>query len=244
MKWFLKNSQTIIIHSHETIDFLKTSYPQTDLAKVKYVPHPHYIDAYPDTIKYSHCTKKPGEIFLLLLGRIDPSKNPDLIIRVANLLKDYPRLHFLMCGKGERSYCDKLCSMIDGGNVTTDFRYIENGEIPSLLRMCDAMVLPYNTKSELNSGAAYLAFSFGLPVIGSWTGTTRDVDNDLVYCYDDTNDMDEHLLRFKEAIMRFYRDFTENPDALTAKRNRLREMMLHSHSLERTAEALRKAYGV
>ena len=46
VKWFLKNSQTIVIHSRETIDFLKTSYPQTDLAKVKYVPHPHFIDAH------------------------------------------------------------------------------------------------------------------------------------------------------------------------------------------------------
>ena len=31
-----------------------------------------------------------------------------------------------------------------------------------------------------------LAFSYAMTVIGTWTGTTRDVEAGLVYCYDNT----------------------------------------------------------
>ena len=242
--WFIRNSDTIIIHCRDSIKFLESLYPDLDMRKVVYVPHPNYINAYPDVMKYSGLTKEPGDIVLLFVGSVIPHKNIDVIIRAANQLKEIKRLRFLICGRGKQEYCAELKSMIESDNVTADFRFINDGEMPSLMGLCDAVLLPYSTISELNSGASYLAFSFGKPVIGTWTGTTRDVDHNLVYCYGDTEDKDEHTDRLKDAVLRFCRDFTENSEAVRKKGEALRELMINEHSLERTAKALRQAYGV
>ena len=242
--WFIRNSASIVIHCRDSIKFLESLYSDLDMSKVVYVPHPNYINAYPDVMKYSGLRKQPGDVVLLFVGSVIPHKNIDVIIRMANQLKEIKRLRFLICGRGKKEYCGQLKAMIADKNITADFRFIDDGEIPSLLSMCDAVLLPYSTVSELNSGASYLAFSYGKPVIGTWTGTTRDIDPNLVYCYGDTGDKDEHTAKLKDAVLRFYRDFTENHEAVRRKGEVLRELMANEHSLERTAEALHEAYGV
>ena len=242
--WFIRHAYSIVIHSRESISFLESIYPNIDKARIKYVPHPNYINAYPDSSAYSGCVKKTGEIVLLFIGMVIPHKNIDVIIRTAYQLKEYTHLHFLLCGKGTPSYQSELSSLIDSENITADFRFINDEEIPSLLNMCDAVLLPYSTISELNSGATYLAFSFGKTVIGTWTGTTRDVDSRLVYCYENTEDKAVHTSRLKEAVLKFYADFTANPEAVREKGRTLQNIMLKEHSLEKTSEALRKAYGL
>ena len=240
--WFIKNAHSIIIHSQESLSFLDSMCPALAKTRIHYVPHPNYINAYPDSCRYSGFEKKSGEIVLLFIGSVIPHKNIDVIIRTASQLRKYTHLHFLICGKGKPQYQDELLSLIDSDNVTTDFRFIEDGEIPSLLGMCDAVLLPYSTLSELNSGASYLAFSYGKTVIGTWTGTTRDVGSELVYCYENTEDKDEHISRLKNAVLNFCADFTDNHDAVMNKGRKLRQIMTEEHSLAKTADALRRAY--
>ncbi len=239
-KWFMKHADRIIIHCRESVPFIESIQPDININRIQYVPHPNYISAYTGTKSYTNYSKKPDEILLLFLGSVIPIKNLDIIIRTADNLRDNSKLHFLLCGRGKPDYCNELNSMITGDNITADFRFIDDDEIPSLMSMADAVMLPYSTVSELNSGASYLAFSFGKTVIGTWTGTTRDIDASLVYCYDDTDDKSKHVSRLTEAITRFCRDFMNGETA--AKGSALLELMKTEYSVEETAEALKKAY--
>ena len=242
MVWLLKHSYKIIIHSTESISVIMKLTPDIDTSRIVYVPHPNYITAYHNMKHYTHYVKQNHEIVFLFLGLIRPYKNIEILLQAANQLQGITDIHFLICGRGNEEYQAQLLSMIESRNVTADFRFIEDDEIPSLLELSDALITPYNTESALNSGAANLAFSFGRTVIGTWTGTTRDVDESLVYCYDYTDDEAEHVSRLKDAIMKFYEDFKHDEASVKAKGEKLREIMITEHSLEKVAEGLSKAY--
>ena len=239
-EWFMKHADRIIIHCTESIAFIDSVHPDISRDRIQYVPHPNYISAYTGTKEYTHYIKKPDEILLLFVGSVIPHKNLDVIIRTAENFKDNSRIHFLICGRGKPDYCNELNSMIRSSNITSDFRFIDDDEIPSLMAIADAVLLPYSTVSELNSGASYLAFSFGKTVIGTWTGTTRDIDSSLVYCYDDTDDKKEHISRLTEAVTRFCGDFVKGE--AQAKGAALLELMKTKYSVEETGKALKKAY--
>ena len=100
--WFIKNSDRIVIHCRDSINFLESLYPGIDTNRIVYVPHPNYINAYPDVLKYSGLTKKPGDIVLLFVGMVIAHKNIDVIIRAASRLKEIKRLRFLICGRGKQ----------------------------------------------------------------------------------------------------------------------------------------------
>lgn len=238
----LKFAHRIIIHSTESISVVRKLIPDTDTRRIVYVPHPNYITAYHNLKPYTNYIRKENEIVLLFMGLMRPYKNIEIIIEAANQLNDIADIHFLICGRGKEDYQHQLLSMIKGRNITADFRYIDNDEVPSLLELSDALITPYNTESALNSGAANLAFSFGRTVIGTWTGTTRDVDESLVYCYDYTDNEEEHVSRLKDAIMKFYEDFKRDKASVKAKGEKLREIMQTEHSLEKVAEGLSEAY--
>ena len=241
-RFILRHAYRIVIHCTESISVIKKIIPDIDTHKIVYVPHPNYITAYHNTKRYTNYVKHENELLLLFMGTLRTHKNIETIIMAANQLQGITDMHFLICGSGGEDYQNKLLSLIKGSNITTDFRFIEDEELPSLLELSDALIVPYNTKSALNSGAANLAFSFGRTVIGTWTGTTRDIDESLVYCYDYTDDEEEHVSRLKSAIMKFYEDFKRDEASVKAKGEKLREIMLTEHSLEKVAEGLSKAY--
>lgn len=238
----LKYAYRVVIHSTESISVVRKLIPDTDTRRIVYVPHPNYITAYHNLKPYTNYSRKENEIVLLFMGLMRPYKNIEIIIEAANQLQGITDIHFLICGRVKENYRNQLLSLIKGRNITADFRYIDNDEVPSLLELSDALITPYNTESVLNSGAAILAFSFGRTVIGTWTGTTRDIDESLVYCYDDTNDEEEHVSRLKNAIMKFYEDFKRDKASVKAKGEKLRQIMITEHSLEKVAEGISKAY--
>ena len=245
LRYMLRHSDAVVIHCMESIPFIKSILPDADTAKIHYVPHPNYIAVYNATENYSSYAKNHDTILLTFIGLLRPYKCAEILIKAARELRNFHDVHFLICGKGEEAYTAELMKMTEGtSNITADFRFIDDGEIPSLLEMSDALILPYNTTSELNSGASYLAFSFGRTIIGTHTGTTRDIDDQsLIYCYDYTDDEAEHVSRLKDAIMKFCDDFRNDSNSIKHKGEKLKEMMTEKHSIEQVAKRLQEVYG-
>ena len=242
--FMLKHANKIVIHSTESIDFVKSLLPSIDTQKFMYVPHPNYITVCQDRKTYVCEARKNHKILITFAGAIREYKCLEVLIAAANELQEYSDMHFLICGRGRKEYIAKLQAMIEGcNNITADFRFIDDDEMPSLLNMSDAVVLPYDSTLELNSGASYLAFSFGRTVIGTHTGTTNDIeDQSLIYCYDFSENEAEHTAALKEAIMKFYQDFKNDPESVRLKGETLRDMMIQKHSIEQTAAALKEVY--
>ena len=173
LKWLLVNSSAIIIHSNESYDILKKM--NIDLKKVFLVMHPSYINVYPSDNTKCEIEKKAGKINIVFMGAIKPYKNVETIIDVAAKFNDEDIFQFYICGKPQnQEYALELKNRIKSNNITTLFRFIEDDEISALFDVADAILLPYNTKSSLNSGLAILAFSCGKTVITTDIGTVKE----------------------------------------------------------------------
>jgi len=87
-----------------------------------------------------------GKIIIGWIGRFDTVKNPLLLIQTANILKDNPKLHFLMAGDGElfEKAKELTCEMkIEDRFTFPGFR----NDIPDLLSVMDIYCL-----TSLNEG--------------------------------------------------------------------------------------------
>lgn len=244
MVWLLKNSDSILMHCSESYKVLNELVPCVNPDKMKYVPHPNYIGTYPDEITYSGYEKKKGEIVLLFMGQVKPYKNVESVIYAANILKNNSNIKFLICGKcSSEEYKQQLLSQIDSENVNLDLRFIKNEEVPSLMELADVVILPYKTGSSLNSGAAYLAFSYGKTVVSTEIGTINDMlSRGLVYSYKSGADEEEDAHNLVAAIEMLIRDISEDSDSISKKGYELYKIMEEENSISSVADALRKLY--
>ncbi|PTQ85938.1 glycosyltransferase involved in cell wall biosynthesis [Trichococcus patagoniensis] len=244
MNWLITESNSIVVHCQESYSVLNKISNDIPNEKIYYVPHPNYIGVYKDKIKYEKYKKKENELLILFMGAVRPYKNVEIIIHAANQLKNYSDINFLICGKcSSEEYRLSLMSMIQGANITTDLRFINDEEIPSLMALADASVLPYNTNSALNSGAAYLAFSYEKTVVSTDIGTVKDLDsNDFLYSYQYSENEEEHVNALVAAIMRMYVERSDNNSHIAWQGKQLFEEMTIHNSLDLVAEKIRNVY--
>lgn len=244
MKWLICNSNTIVIHCEESRNVLRDIAPEVEQGKVIYVPHPNYIGSYPDQKTYSVYCKQPGETVLLFMGQVRPYKNVESVILAANGLAEEKNVRFLICGKcASDEYKEKIQKMVKSDKITLDLRFIADEELPSLMALADVVLLPYSSQSSLNSGAAYLAFSYGKTVLSTRIGTIMDFENkDLVYSYESGSDEKNSAKNLIKAIDLLRRDIQQNPLATTIKGKQLRQIMEQEHGICAVAECMKKAY--
>ena len=244
LMWLIRRSDRIVVHCEKASKaYLMEIRPPIDMDKVRYVPLAHNIDTYPDTSIYQGYTKVADDIILMFIGMVRPYKNVEVIIDAANELKNHSNLKFLICGKcSSEEYRETLVSRIKTKNVICDFRFIPDEEIPSLMRLGDAVVLPYETESALNSGAAYLAFSYGKTVVSTDIGTLKDFPSGDVYAYTYSSDPEKHKENLKKAILKLLTDLQRNPASVQEKGDRLKEIIRARNSEDAITESLKHVY--
>lgn len=244
MHLFSKYSDAIIVHCKESYEVLKNLNSKIDLNKVHYVPHPNYIDEYKDEIQYSGYSKKNGELIILFLGQVRKYKNVEKVIKVANELRDNPHVKFLICGKcSSKDYENELRKSILSDNVILDLRFIEDSEMPSLFRMVDILVLPYNTTSSLNSGAAILAFSYKKTIISTDIGTVNDLERtNLLYIYKYSEDEVVHIKNLYNSVSQVLNDWSNDKNVLNEKGEKLFDIMKEDYGIDTVAKKLSLIY--
>lgn len=108
-----------------------------------------------------------NKYIFLYLGRLDPNKGLDLLIRAfSNCVKNNPDLHLLLAGPDERGYKHVLESLSKNNDVLKNITftgYISGETKLAVLRDCNAFVLP--SRYEGLSNAMLEALYNGLPVI-------------------------------------------------------------------------------
>ena len=111
------------------------------------------------------------------------------------------------------------------------------------MRLADCVLLPYNTRSALNSGAAYLAFSYGKTVVSTEIGTITDMQQrGLVYGYRFSDNPEEDAENLKNAVLAVYGDHRADPGAIDRKGQALYRIMERENSEEAIAGKLRQIY--
>lgn len=183
MDFVLRISDVIILHSKYSVNFV----PEKYRLKTAYIPHPSYEGIYENIIESPLHRKENSKLVVLTFGAIKPYKNIESIIKIANDISDL-NIEFWICGIcNSDDYKIELKNKVRTDNVIFDFRFINNGEIPSLLSKVDIVLIPYNVESSLNSGVAILAFSYAKTVISTEIGTVLDfLDSGMVYVYNNS----------------------------------------------------------
>lgn len=102
------------------------------------------------------------------LGTLEPRKNPLGVLKVAELLKDRPDIHFVIAGKGDPNYADKVREEASRLPNVTYLGEVDNKDKINLIKSSYINIL----LSQLEAlGLAQLEFMyFGVPVVTSGVG--------------------------------------------------------------------------
>lgn len=137
-------------------------------SRVWVIPHGNYVSAYPNTCSRSQARAHlgiPAECFVYLsLGRVRPYKG---ILELLRAFRDLeaPLARLIIAGEEqETDYAAEVRALAGKDDrVMLRLSHVPDEEIQFYMRACDIAVLPY--KHVTTSGAALLAFSFGVPII-------------------------------------------------------------------------------
>lgn len=144
------------------------------------IPHPSYIDAYPRhhdrLLSRFELGYGASDVIIGMIGSIQPYKGIDLLIEASRVAREtLPDLQVLVAGiPGRDAESSQLLEDIDRAlHVRCLPRKLDPNEIALISTALDAAVLPY--RASLNSGAALLALSFGVPIIAPRIGHFRQL---------------------------------------------------------------------
>jgi len=239
MKLTIRMASFIVIHSHESKQILKQEFKITNEEKIFYVPHPNYVNVYG---KVFFSPSQRNRLRLLFLGAVKPYKNLELLIDIVKKYPDFVELTVAGAPKNAE-YAEIIKrSVRDLNNVNLDLRFIEDSEIPTFLSTCDILVLPYDMSSSLNSGSAYLAFSYGKTVLCPEIGTINDLESKeyvLTYTY---KDREEHMSKLTEKVNEAV-EFWKNDKKIFAKWGLyMKKYVENEHSDEKVISSLLRVY--
>jgi D-inositol-3-phosphate glycosyltransferase len=172
----------IIVHTNRMKSELMNDFGILD-DKITVIPH-GVMSAVPETaLNKAEARKKLGldanQRILLFFGMISPYKGLEFLVEaMADLRSRGKTFTLVIAGRIKEcpEYWDKLRQLIDGTGlkdyVITDLRRIPDEFVEVYLKAADVMVLPY--RSIFQSGALFLAYRFGLPVVATDVGSFRE----------------------------------------------------------------------
>ena len=151
-------------------------------------------------------------------------------------------IRFLICGScNSKDYENELKDRAKSSNITFDFRFIPDEEISGLVSLADAVILPYSQESVINSGVAYLAFSYGKTIISTDFGTAKDLKNSgLIYVYSHRCGTNQSI-GLTKSILSLYDDWNDK-ELFEKKGKSLKNMMISYHNSEMIGKSLATLY--
>lgn len=187
-----------MIHSHISEKILIDDYGIAN-DKIFFCPHPNYIGAYGDEVPYK--CENDELLKVLFIGAIKPYKNIEILIDVFKDFVSKPIELTIVGNVSDNSYKEFICNYSEGvPNIKLKLEFINDKDIPSILSMCDVVLLPYDIASSLNSGTALLAFSYRKTVICPRIGTILNLPfEDYIFTYDYVSS-DDHKSRISESL--------------------------------------------
>ena len=146
--------------------------------KVIEVPHPSYVGAYPNFMERPlarfELGYEPSDLVVGMVGSIQPYKGlSEFALAVEHEMQRNPDLRALVAGIPGRDEASRhlITELQRANHIDLLPRRLDDTEIATVVSALDAAVLPY--RASLNSGAALLALSFGVPIVAPITGSFR-----------------------------------------------------------------------
>lgn len=185
-----------------------------DKRKVFYIPHPSYLGAYPTHHSRSMARFELGfdsdDVVIGSVGSLQMYKGLDLLADAGAVsIEHVPRLRFVVAGAPSTE--PGLRPVLEALERIPEFhiwpRRVDDQVLARVFGALDAVVLPY--RASLNSGAAILALSFGLPVVAPRIGSFEELSRHglcLAYEPNDRDALAKALIATPEFVEGFDRD--------------------------------------
>lgn len=242
----IKQAEAIHILSNASVDVLKL-YMDDDSVENKcfYIPHPNYIGVYDTDLSFERNQyAEKDEMIVLFFGQVREYKNIEILINVANKLKE-KKIVFLIAGRPQsEEYAQSLKKMIgDNKKIKTIFKFLPDDEITAWIQLSDIVVFPYSKRSSLNSGTVFLAASKGKSIICPAIASMMQMrDKDAFFIYD-YNTSEEHEAKLTGQILKAYEIFENDASGLEKLGQRALKEVETNNSLDVIAEAYKKMLG-
>lgn len=172
---------------------LCSGYFELPQSKIRMLPHPSYVDVYPNLVDKETARYELGlrhdDFVYLHLGKIRPYKGVDKLLDAFDRLVAGQRgVKLLLVGEpGRFDQLDEIKQRARANpHVISNFNTVPDADLQLYLNAADVVVLPY--RKILNSGALQLAYSFGKPVVAAAVGSIpQHVDNmtGVTFSWDD-----------------------------------------------------------
>lgn len=233
-KWYLKKADYIIILCEESRAIVEKIIGFKQGHKIVLVPHPSY-KCTPRVYPREESLKQKYSV--LFFGLLRPYKNVEMIMEVA---KEHPEILFIIAGKpitaeyGEQ--ISEICKNLE--NVYLDLKFQSDEDLNQLINQSSVLLLPYNTKSSLNSGVLIYALSKGINVIIPEIGGVKDINGkDKIYTYT-YSDEKEHKQALVKTLLKAKQDYDDNYSEFVDNAISLRDEITTNNSIERIASQL------
>ena len=151
-----------------------------------------------------------GDVVLALIGRIEPYKGADLLLRAVAKLPEASRVKVLLAGscldEQYRTELRKLASETHG-RVVTHFEWIADDDLARYFQAADAAIFPF--REITNSGSALLALSFARPIVIPNLATLEDIPSTTAIRFEPGEEsLAEALTRIENLSATEYRDMS------------------------------------
>jgi len=180
---FLSNLDGVIYLSGASQRQIETEFPVLRRKKSVVIQHGDYLEwlstmnaqAACDRISRRSLGIPEDAKVVLSFGLIRPYKGIDLLIEQFNLLDNHT--HLVIAGYTSRLELREQIEQLARGrpNIHLLLRWVEGEELAALLELSDLVVLPY--RRITNSGAALLALSAGVPILGPNLGSIPELQH-------------------------------------------------------------------
>lgn len=193
---------------------LVSAYYTLAAEKIVVVPHPSYIDVYPNVVDQDRARAelglKPEHTVFCFFGGIRPYKRVDALLDAfGSVAGAKPESRLIVVGPpGVFPELEELIDRAEADpRIIANFNRIPDADLQLYLNAADVVVLPH--REVLNSGSVMLAFSFGRPVIAPVAGCVGDLltpDVSLTFDPGDPSSLAQAMLRADELKAEHYRD--------------------------------------
>jgi glycosyltransferase involved in cell wall biosynthesis len=181
---------------------------------VRVIPFGSYASPYPLHVTDQEARASfgfvDGDVVLALIGRVEPYKGADLLLRAVAKLPETSRIKVLLAGSClDESYQSELRRLASHthGRVVTRFEWIANDDLARYFQAADTAIFPF--REITNSGSALLALSFAKPIVIPNLATLQDIPIETAIRFEPGEEsLVQALLRAEKLSATEYREMS------------------------------------
>lgn len=175
-RWIFRTADAVHVHDACVADEVAARFGRA--RGIYVVPHGNYVGAYPAHSSREEARQWLGlgasDVGFLFLGQIRPYKGIEELIAAFRRLVDVDCALIVAGHPQDQDYADEIAQMAKSDErIHLRLGYVPDQDVHRYMLACDVCVLPY--RQVTTSGAALLAFSFGLPIVAPRMGCFEDL---------------------------------------------------------------------